>query len=300
MTGDGVNDVLALKDADIGIAMGSGSSATRAVAQLVLLDGSFDTLPSVVGEGRRVISNMERVANLFVTKTVYAFLLAILVGLFARPFPFVPRHLTLVGTLTIGAPAFFLALAPSANRARPGFIARVLRFAVPVGAVAAIATYLAFELTINENPDDLIGARTMATLVLVSIGLFALQINSRPMTPARRLLIGSMAGIFLIVLASPSWRVFFELSLPRAIVLLAGVGIVAITGTLLYSALRAGGWIRQMPELIAHSPLSEEGPWRAMRTGVKRLRERARRIGEPIEPVAPTEVPPPPPEPPSE
>ena len=137
MTGDGVNDVLALKDADIGIAMGSGSSASRAVAQLVLLDGSFATLPSVVGEGRRVIANIERVANLFVVKTVYAFLLAVLVGLFASPFPFVPRHLTLVGTLTIGAPAFFIALAPTAERARSGFVTRVMRFAVPVGALAA-------------------------------------------------------------------------------------------------------------------------------------------------------------------
>ena len=132
MTGDGVNDVLALKDADIGVAMGSGSSASRAVAQLVLLDGNFASMPPVVGEGRRVIANIERVANLFVVKTVYAFLLAVLVGIFGQPFPFVPRHLTLVGTLTIGAPAFFLALAPSAERARPGFIPRVLRFAIPV------------------------------------------------------------------------------------------------------------------------------------------------------------------------
>ena len=133
MTGDGVNDVLALKDADIGIAMGSGSSAARSVAQFVLLDGAFNTIPAIVGEGRRVIHNIERVANLFVTKTVYAFLLAVLVGAFSRPFPFVPRHLTLVATLTIGAPAFFLALAPTAARARAGFVNRVMRFAAPVG-----------------------------------------------------------------------------------------------------------------------------------------------------------------------
>jgi len=283
MTGDGVNDVLALKDADIGIAMGAGSSASRAVAQLVLMDGSFATLPSVVGEGRRVISNIERVANLFVVKTVYAFLLAILVGAFARPFPFVPRHLTLVGTLTIGAPAFFLALAPSANRARPGFITRVLRFSIPVGALAAAATYLTYEMSIAEGV-GLLEARTMATLVLVSIGFFALQINSRPMTPLRRVLIGSMAGLFLIVLFSPGWREFFELSLPGVVLLLAGVGIVGITGSVLYGALRAIGWIRMMPDLIAASPLADGRPLEVVRSGVSKLRERARRIGEPMPP----------------
>jgi cation-transporting ATPase E len=286
MTGDGVNDVLALKDADIGIAMGAGSSASRAVAQLVLLDGSFSTLPSVVGEGRRVISNIERVANLFVVKTMYAFLLAILVGAFGRPFPFVPRHLTLVGALTIGIPAFFLALAPSANRARPGFITRVLRFSIPVGTLAAAATYLAYEMSISEGV-GLLEARAMATLVLVSIGFFALQINSRPMTPQRRLLIGSMAAIFLIVLFSPGWREFFELSLPGPVLLLAGVGIVAITGSVLYGALRAIGWIKMMPDLIAASPLAEGGPMEAVRAGVSRLRERARRIGEPMPPEHP-------------
>ena len=249
MTGDGVNDVLALKDADIGIAMGSGSSASRAVAQLVLLDGSFDTLPSVVDEGRRVIANIERVANLFVTKTVYALLLAILVVVFASPFPFVPRHLTLVGTLTIGAPGFFLALAPTAVRARPGFIARVLRFALPVGTLAAAATYAAYELAIAEGV-TLLRARTLATLVLVSVGLFALVLNSRPLTPGRRVLVGTMAAIFGLIVVTPAWRVFFELELPRLVVVLAGIGIIGITGGVMYGALRAFGWLKQVPTLL--------------------------------------------------
>ena len=127
MTGDGVNDALALKDADIGVAMGNGAPATRAVAQIVLLDGSFATLPGVVAEGRRVIANIERVANLFVTKTVYAMLLAIAVGFARWPYPFLPRHLTIVSTLTIGIPAFFLALAPNTRRYEPGFVQRVLQ-----------------------------------------------------------------------------------------------------------------------------------------------------------------------------
>jgi len=271
MTGDGVNDVLALKDADIGIAMGSGSSAARAVAQLVLLDGSFDTLPSVVDEGRRVIANIERVANLFVTKTVYALLLAVLVVVFASPFPFVPRHLTLVGTLTIGAPGFFLALAPTSVRARPGFITRVLRFAVPVGALAAAATYAAYELAIAEDV-TLLRARTLATLVLVSVGLFALVVNSRPLTTGRKFLVGSMGGLFALVLLTPAWRAFFELELPRLVVVLAGIGIIGITGSVMYGALRAFGWLKQVPTLL-------RTPFESGRAGgvIARLRRVGRR-----------------------
>ncbi len=293
MTGDGVNDVLALKDADIGIAMGSGSSATRSVAQLVLLEGDFGTLPAVVAEGRRVINNIERVANLFVTKTVYALLMILLIGVFVRPFPFLPRHLTLVGTLTIGAPAFFLALAPSTQRAQPGFLKRVLSFAVPVGALAAAATYLAYELAIHEGI-DLTGSQTLATLVLVSIGFFALIMVSRPFTPLRRVLIGVMAGSFVIVLASPGWREFFDLTIPPLVVLLAGVGIVGITGAILYSSLRALGWVQQVPDLL-RTPIREHGTIGALRTGMTRLREKARRIGDPLDP---TDSPPPPPGPP--
>ena len=188
MTGDGVNDVLALKDADLGIAMGSGSAASRAVAELVLMDGRFATLPAVVAEGRRVIANIERVAKLFVTKTVYATVLALAVGLAGLAFPFLPRHLTLISSLTIGIPGFFLALEPSTQRSHPGFVRRTLAFAIPAGLTAALGTLVAYQVADVANvPQD--QARTTATLALAGLGLVVLALAARPLNRPRRLLL---------------------------------------------------------------------------------------------------------------
>lgn len=213
MTGDGVNDALALKLADIGIAMGSGAPATRSVAQLVLLDGRFATMPGVVAEGRRVIANIERVANLFLTKTVYAMLLAIAVGVVRWPYPFLPRHLTVVSTLTIGVPAFFIALAPNKRRYVPGFVPRVLRFAIPAGLIAAVATFSAFWLARAQDA-LLIEQRTSATITLLIIGLWILVILARPMTLLRAFLVMAMIGAFAVALGVPFARDFFEFNLP--------------------------------------------------------------------------------------
>jgi cation-transporting ATPase E len=232
MTGDGVNDVLALKDADLGIAMGSGSAATRAVAQLVLLDSTFDALPSVVGEGRRVLGNIERTSNLYLTKTVYAMLLALGVGVLGRPFPFLPRQLTLIGALTIGIPSFFLALAPNAERARPGFLSRVLRFTIPAGILAAAATFLGYTLAIEEPGVTLPQARTTATMVLCWIGLLILSIVAAPLTPPRLALVWSMASAFILALVVPVTKEFFALVPPPLIVWLAAFGIAALVWSL--------------------------------------------------------------------
>ena len=174
MTGDGVNDVLALKLADLGIAMGSGAPATKAVAELVLLDGTFATLPGVVAEGRRVTANIERVANLFITKTVWATLLAVAVGALLLPYPFLPRHLTIIDTLAIGIPSFFLALAPNPRRYRPGFAGRVLRFAIPAGSIVAAATFAAYYLA-RAAGLPLVQQRTAATLVTLTLSLCVLD-----------------------------------------------------------------------------------------------------------------------------
>jgi cation-transporting ATPase E len=257
MTGDGVNDVLALKDADIGIAMGSGSSASRAVAEVVLVDGDFDKLPAVVGEGRRVIANIERVANLFVTKTVYAMFLVLAVALAGQAFPFLPRHLTVVGSLTIGIPAFFLALEPTARRARSGFVFRVMRFAVPTGTLAAFATFAAYRLALAEGV-SLPEARTVATLVLSAMGFFALLIVSRPLTPIRRLLVGGMIASLFLVIVIPFGREFYAIDLPGVVVLLAAGGIVGVSGGVMYFSLRTMGWLKQVPQVRAIVEESEE------------------------------------------
>jgi len=229
MTGDGVNDALALKDADIGIAMGSGSEATRAVAQLVLLDSNFDALPPVVAEGRRVLGNIERTSGLYLTKTVYAMLLSLATGVAGFVFPFLPRHLTLIGALTIGIPSFFLALAPNTDLFRPGFVPRVLRFAIPAGTLAAIATFLAYALARQEPGVSLEEAQTTAVMVLTWIGLLVLSILAAPLTRARLALIWTMAGLFLLTLNLEVTKTFFALEPPSAIVWLAAFGIAAIT-----------------------------------------------------------------------
>lgn len=247
MTGDGVNDVLALKDADIGVAMGSGSAASRAAAELVLLDSSFAALPTAVAEGRRVIANIERTGNLFLTKTVYAMLLSLAVGAAGLPFPFLPRHLTLISALTIGIPGFFLALAPSDRPARSGFIGRILRFAVPAGLLAAAGTFAAYALARGAFGTTLVAAQTTATVVLAAIGLVVLAAIASPLTALRAWLVASMGAAFIAVLAIPALREFFALTLPPIIVWLSAGVISVVVAPLVW-------WLLRLSQR-AHAPL---------------------------------------------
>ena len=225
MTGDGVNDAPALKDADLGIAMGSGSGATKAVARIVLVDGKFSTLPGVVAQGRRVMANMERVATLFLSKTTYAGLLALTVVVMAWPFPLLPRHMTLVGSLTIGIPAFILALAPNPRRYVPGFLRRVLSFAIPVGLSTGIVVLIAFSIIRTHHTLD--DARTSATIVLLVIGLWVVGIVARPLRLWKVVLIGSLAAAALFAFLIPDVSAIFLLNRPQ---LSVGVFVAMMIG----------------------------------------------------------------------
>jgi cation-transporting P-type ATPase E len=233
MTGDGVNDVLALKLADIGIAMGSGAPATKAVAELVLLDNRFASLPGVVAEGRRVTANIERVANLFITKTVWATLLAVAVGITLLPYPFLPRHLTIIDTLAIGVPSFFLALAPNTRRYVPGFVGRVLRFAIPAGSIIAATTFAAYALT-HARDLPLAQQRTAATLVTLILSLCVLVLLASPLTWRRVVLVGAVLAGFVLLFPVPAVRDFYALQLPSGnlgiTLLIAALGAAALIG----------------------------------------------------------------------
>ena len=208
MTGDGVNDALALKDADLGIAMGNAAQATKSAAKAVLIDSKFSTLPQVLREGRRVLGNMERVSTLFLSKTTYAALLALVVGVLGVRYPYLPRHLTLISSTTIGIPAFFLALAPSNRRYRPGFLRRVGQLALPAGLLCG-ATSIAAYLWIGRTE----AATSVATIVLAIGALGLLAILSRPLHSWRGGLVIAMIALVITAIAVPVVRNFFALEI---------------------------------------------------------------------------------------
>ena len=228
MTGDGVNDVLALKDADLGIAMGSGAGATRSVAQIVLLDDKFSVMPSVVAEGRRVLGNVERVSDLFLTKSFYAMAVSIATVLFVLPFPFLNRHLTVTTFFTIGAPAFFLALMPNTQRFRPGFFGRVLRFAVPAGLICALSSYVSYGYVLKLTSENINEARSAAVVTLFVVAWWVLVQVARPLNLIRGVIVGVMLAGFVILLHVPWSSRLFDLtwSPDREGLVALGVGII--------------------------------------------------------------------------
>ena len=173
MTGDGVNDVLALKASDCSIAMASGSDAARNVSELVLLNSDFDSIPKIIAEGRRTINNIERSASLFLTKTVYATLLAVIFLFVSMNYPFEPIQLSLISSITIGIPSFILALEPNKNRVQGNFFINVLKKALPGGItiVLNVVSIMIFSKLFNVNPEEI---STMAVILVAFTGFVLL------------------------------------------------------------------------------------------------------------------------------
>ena len=237
MTGDGVNDTLALKEADLGVAMGNAAPAAKAVAQVVLVDSRFSHLPDVVARGRQVMANMERVAGLFLVKTVYSALISAGVVLLSLHFPYLPRHITYIGSLTIGIPAFLLALAPNTRRYIPGFLKRVVRFAVPSGfaiATSVLATAVIAPRVLGLNLDEdtenslkasrfivssvqaLATTRSICSVIVFVLGILVLASVAKPLRSWRGIMVALFAAAGVAGAFIPFTAKFFELHVPTA------------------------------------------------------------------------------------
>ena len=242
MTGDGVNDALAIKEADLGIAMGNAAPATKAVAQVVLVDSKFSHLPDVVARGRQVMANMERVASLFLVKTVYSALISLGVVLTQIPYPYLPRHITYIGALTIGMPAFILALAPNTRRYMPGFLKRVVAFALPGGIATALSVLLAAWVlppvmgwNVTGDATDLSALRATSAIILFAMGVFVLARVARPLNGWRGVLVAVFAAAGVIGAFVPFVANFFALILPTGATMVAT--LIALAGSALIFAL---------------------------------------------------------------
>ncbi|AGX45400.1 cation-translocating P-type ATPase [Clostridium saccharobutylicum] len=211
MTGDGVNDVLALKASDCGIAMANGSDATKAVAQLVLMKSDFTALPKVVEEGRKQINNLERVSELFLSKTVYSIALAFICSILFLQFPILPIQLSLVGSCAIGIPSFFLALLPSTGGVKKGFLPRVVAVSIPNGLLLALFTIITFVAALHMG-EPMEYSRTLALLMFAGISMVVLFRVARPLTKFKTIMCLSMFGIIVIAFLTPIGRIIFSLS----------------------------------------------------------------------------------------
>ncbi len=227
MVGDGVNDVPALKAAQLAIAQGTGTEMARAVADVVLVRGEFAAVPAMVAEGRKILRNVQRIAKLFVAKSVFAAFLILSIGLTPTAYPLLPRQLTLAAGLTIGVPGFFLALAPSSGPySAAGFLRELSRFAVPAGTAAGIGVLASYAFALNVAGIGLSAARTVAVTVLVLVGLYlilVLEAVGRARGTAVAALCSLLLAVYALALAAPFARHFFALSSPRASVVLLGL-----------------------------------------------------------------------------
>jgi cation-transporting ATPase E len=232
MVGDGVNDVPALKASRLAIAQGSGTQMARAVADVVLVRGEFAAVPAMVGEGRKILRNVQRVAKLFVAKSAFAAFLVLSIGLTPTAYPLLPRHLTLAASLTIGIPGFFLALAPSSGRySSREFVREIGQFSLPAGTAAGLGVLASYLFALNVIDLELIEARTVAVTVLVLVGLYlilALEVTGRVRGAAVSALCLALLTAYIVVLLVPFARDFFRLAAPSAAIVgpaLAGAAL---------------------------------------------------------------------------
>lgn len=244
MTGDGVNDALAVKTADLGIAMGDAAAATKAVSRMVLLDSKFSRLPHVLAEGRKVIANMERLAHLFLAKTTYAFVFVLFFSLLAWQYPALPRQMSTADFLFIGLASFILALMPNARRYVPGFLSRALRFAIPSGIVLA-ATLWGINWYARVWANDMSGVlpwageeadaplvmeqlQTATFITLTLTGLWLLNVVSRPLNWQKLSMLVLLHVVFVLVVVTPISQWYHEFMLPPTPIIVAAVGIAAL------------------------------------------------------------------------
>lgn len=224
MTGDGVNDALALKYADMGIAMGSGSAATRAVARLVLLDGQFSRLPKILAEGRQVIANVERLAKLFLSKTTYAVMFAVVFGVLLWEFPLLPRQFSVTDGLTIGLPAIVFALLTNTRVYKPGFLTRAARFCVPKGLTVGVVLISVVAWARLTGDYSLAQIQTAATITLTLTALWVLVTLARPFTWLTALIVaGSYVGLAVVLFAPPAVE-FLQFEMPDARLAAVAIG----------------------------------------------------------------------------
>ena len=247
MTGDGVNDVLAMRHANCGIGMAGGAQAATQVAQLVLTDGDFSGMPQIVAEGRRVINNIQRAAALFLVKNIFSLGVALLSLLTSWPYPLVPIQLTLISTLTIGVPSFFLAMEPNYERVTGSFIRGVLRKALPGGltnivvVLAAQAYRAAFGLTMEQTG-------TICAAILAVVGLLVLYQTCKPFDLFRRIIWGAMA---LGLVVSFTWLgEIFELQPGDQKVLLVMATLLAVAVSVFLVISRIFAWSDRMLEKL--------------------------------------------------
>lgn len=228
MTGDGVNDILALKESHCGIALASGNSSTKSVAQIVLLDSDFSSIPKIIGEGRKIINNLERVASLYLTKTIYSILLSIIFSVYLMPYPFIPIQLTLIGALLIGIPSFFLAFTPNTDRVKGNFLSRLLSKTVPKGFVVALFTFLMFFIA-NKAKLDILEIRTLAVLTAGGIGLVVLLKVAKPLNLFKASLVFIMFLLFSLAFITPLGKNIFSFTTLSSKYLLISIGLIVIS-----------------------------------------------------------------------